>query len=287
MLFIKNRQELAKLINNRAVESYPVKSKPGRKIMNTIVYDKKRNRFYKIEWGEIVDENEIDFLWYNENAEEVFLNPKDNAGWFTKKEMKNLTNKGEYKMNMEELLMNVNKNIVNINLVEKTDDTGENIVQIVGAQVGKGKTWYAMMQIIEALIRDETVLLFSMETPKEEVGIRMKKILMETRLAKEICDDFDNKDEKTKELIINDFINKADIMIINSSTMDINSIALKMKEINQLKQLDLVLIDSLQVNIESKLRNAVEVQAILKHLEDIGEELKCKVKVTVQLGSNF
>ena len=286
-MIIKNREELARLINNQAVETYPHESKPGRKIMNTIIYDKKKDKFYKIEWGEIANEDQVNFLWYNEIANEVFLNPKNNQGWFTKKEIKEFNLKGEYEMNMNELLSNVDNNIVNINVVEKTDDIGENIVQVVGAKAGKGKTWYAIRKAVEHLVKGDNVLFFSVEETEEEIASRIKKLTMETRLAKEICDDFDNKDIKTKEMIINDFIKNANIMIINSNTMDTNFIISEMRKVNKLKQLDLVLIDSLQVNLGNKFRNVAEVQAILNLLENVGDELKCKVTVTTQLGSDF
>lgn len=284
-MFIKSRQELARLINNQAVESYPVQSKPGRKIMNTIIYDNKKDKFYKVEWGEIANEDQVNFLWYNDNADEVFLNPKNNEGWFTKAEIKNLNFKGGYKMNMEKLLLDVDNNVVNINITDEMNIDVENI-SVVGARAGKGKTWYAMRKTVEHLIKGDTVLFFSMEETHGELISRMKKLIMETRFAKEICDDFDSKNEETKEMIVNDFIKSADIMIVNSNTMDTNSIILKMKEVNKIKQLDLVLIDSLQVNLESKFRNTVEIQAILDSLEIVSEELKCKVIVTTQLGLN-
>lgn len=284
-MIIRNRKELARLINNQAVETYPNENKPGRKIMNTIIYDNKKDKFYKIEWGEIANENQVNFLWYNENADEVFLNPKNNEGWFTKAEIKNLNFKGGSKMDMEKLLLDIEDNVINIDPTKEMNIDVENVA-VVGARAGKGKTWYALRKVVEHLVKGETILFFSVETSEEEIAYRIKKLIMETRFAKEICDDFDNKDEETKEMIVSNFIKNADIMIVNSNTMDTNSIILKMEEVSQIKQLDLVLIDSLQVNLESKFRNTIEIQTILNSLENVSEELKCKVIVTTQLGFN-
>ena len=278
------------LIKNKGVETYPIPSKPGSKIFNTIIYDKMKNKFYRIEWGEIADEDGVNHLWYSDIVEEVKLNESRwQEGWLTKKEIKEIDVKESEKIgivNMSDyLLHNVENNLINVNEANKLDFDN---LQIIGGEIGKGKTLYSTGKALEALINNESVLLFSTEISKEETKARMQSILSNTRmLSKLTTDKFNN--EESKMSFIDGFLNKAKLTIDDNYLINDNYVVNKMRQQAKEKDgLDLVIIDNLHLVVgNSKLNNNEEFDRIQHLLEDVCDELKCRVLVTIQLNRSL
>lgn len=285
-MLIKSRKELATQLNNHSVESFPGKCKPGRKLMNTIVYDKLKDKFYKIKWGEITNSEKVNFLWYNEKAEEVILNPKGHTGWFTKEEAKYLNYK-EGGHDMNKLLNEVEANMVNIgNLgLRELSSLNPDGVCVVGAKAGQGKTFYGIKESAKALAEGKSVLFFATETRKDEVIDRLKRVIIETDIIEGLWSDKDSKTIEEKEAIALEFISNSELVVNNSLVMDTNYIIETMFDTSLKNGLDFVVIDSLQINLDKQMRNVNHVQSVLSKLEMAAFELKCKILVTTQLNS--
>lgn len=289
-MIIKNREELAVQLNNYAVETFPGECKPGRKMMNTIVYNKQKDKFYKIEWGEITDENKVNFLWFDEEAKEVLFNPKGKDGWFTKEQIKTIDIvKGDNYMEMSRILSNVETNIVNLGELKPDQLTGLDLseVELIGAKSGKGKTWYAMKKTVEAMAKDETVLFFSTETSTKEIVDRLRRVIVETDIVKGLWKNAEAKTKEERDVIALEFIQKSKIIIDNSYSIDTNYIIDKMKKTSVIYDLKFVVVDSLKMTLDPKMRNTIQVQNVIGHLEDAANECKCRMLVTTQLNSNY
>lgn len=289
-MLIRNREELSNQINNFAVDSFPGESKPGRKLMNTIVYHKPKDKFYKIEWGEITDDDEVNFLWYNEKAEEVIFNPKGHIGWFTKKEVKSLDYKGGGNiMGMNKILENVETNIVNINELKPGQLSGLNLseVAIIGAKAGKGKTWYAIKETVKSLAKGESVLFFTTETSELEIIDRLKRVIIETDIVRDFQKENKNKTKEEKDLAATEFIKKSKLIIDNNPIMDTDYIINKILTVSFQMGLNFIVVDSLQMSLSKEARNTMQIQNILNELEDVAFGLECKVLVTTQLNSRY
>lgn len=285
-MIIKNREELAVQLNNYAVETFPGECKPGRKMMNTIVYNKQKDKFYKIEWGEITDEKKVNFLWFDEEAKEVLFNPKGKDGWFTKEQIKTIDIvKGDNYMEMSRILSNVETNIVNLGELKTGLDLSE--VELIGAKSGKGKTWYAMKKTVEAMAKGETVLFFSTETSTKEIVDRLRRVIVETDIVKGLWKNAKAKTKEERDVIALEFIQKSKIIIDNSYSIDTNYIIDKMKKTSVIYDLKFVVVDSLKMTLDPKMRNTIQVQNVIGHLEDAANECKCKILVTTQLNSNY
>lgn len=285
-MIIKNREELAVQLNNYAVETFPGECKPGRKMMNTIVYNKQKDKFYKIEWGEITDEKKVNFLWFDEEAKEVLFNPKGKDGWFTKEQIKTIDIvKGDNYMEMSRILSNVETNIVNLGELKTGLDLSE--VELIGAKSGKGKTWYAMKKTVEAMSKGETVLFFSTETSTKEIVDRLRRVIVETDIVKGLWKNAKAKTKEERDVIALEFIQKSKIIIDNSYSIDTNYIIDKMKKTSVIYDLKFVVVDSLKMTLDPKMRNTIQVQNVIGHLEDAANECKCKILVTTQLNSNY
>lgn len=274
------------LIKNKGVETYPIPSKPGSKIFNTIIYDKMKNKFYRIEWGEIADEYGVNHLWYSEIVEEVILNESYwEEGWFTKKEINEIDIKESKKKGILEmngyLLHNVENNFVSVNEVNNQDLDNP---QIIGEKMSKGRTLYSTKMALEALVNDESVLLFSIEISEEEIKAKMRDILLNTRmLSKLTANKFSNEESKLN--FIDEFLSKAKLTIHYNNLMNDNYVVSKMrKQAKEKDGLDFVVINNLHLVIgNSKLNNNKEFDRIQHLFEDVCDELKCRMLITTQL----
>lgn len=285
---ISNRGELVELINSQGVETYPVKSKTGTRMVNTVIYNKYKDKFYRLEWGEVADSDQVYHLWFNEEAEEVYLNKsrwKD--GWFTSDEISKIDSEECQKrgvLDMSEYLLH---NVEN-NLVDVSEDLDFDNLKIVGGRAGKGKTHYAIIKTIEAIANGESVLFFSTENNADEINRRIVKVLSETRALSHITDkEFANDEDKMA--MIDSFINEAKLTIDNNDLMDNNYVVNKMKSHAKTKVgLDFAVVDSLKVvTYNNELNNCDAFAEINNRLEDVSNELGCRVLITTQLNRSF
>ena len=285
-MHISSKGDLIKLINEFAVETFPVNSSEGTRIFNTIIQNKEE-RHYRLKWGEVADENMIEHLWFEKKLDEVFLNSSEVApGWKTKKEIAELKLTESrlmdiYQMN-DCILYNVEKNILGVK--NPTDWKDDNLT-LVGSGPGGGKTEYAIGETARAILDNKSVLFFSTSNKAEEVERR----LLRTMTLK-VHDKFENR----KTIAVEDIskLSKAskvikDAKLIIDDTFLINDkyIERKMLEVSKSKNgLDLVVIDYLQMVLsDNGLNNYDEVVRVHKSLDRIASKLGCKVLVTTHI----
>lgn len=285
---IENRKELIEIINNSGVDTSIQKATPDSKIFHTIIHKKENDCFYRVIWGEILDEEGVSHLWYSSKPlERVFLNESPwKEGWLTRKEIREIdlerSKEGEVDMS-DFLLHNVENNMIDLSSMY-TPGT----INLIGAKAGKGKTFYSIKKAIEALKDKESVLYFSTDSDEYEVKSKMIQLLYETRLLSELF----NGEEKTlsdKLEFIKEFIAESNLEVYYDNLIDLNYIIKKMKEKKQSKEgLDFVVIDNLILSSKSSpLNNVAEFKKIQNVLEDVSDELSCRVLVTAQLNNNI
>lgn len=287
MMKITSRGQLIELINKKSVETYPVKTDDDRKVLNTIVQVKKTKEFYRIAWGEVKGDNDVFYLWYDEDAEKVELD-KETGYWLTKEEKKSSIedrSKNTVGLNIKEIaLYNVKDNLLFINGIntepEKKD--GVNNVQIVAGKTSTGKSEYVFREIVEAIKRDESVLLFSTESEKKEVIKRLVRIIApeaQRKLERQI--DMNEKDLKDVADALH-LLENSKLIIDDNYLIDDNYILNKMEEVaNSEEGLDLAVVDFLQLSNGNKNRKAII--SIHEKMELYRKKLGCKVIITTQL----
>lgn len=292
-MIISSRGELVHLINNSSVETSPINSEVGTQMFNSIIekkskHKREKSRYYRIKWGEVLDDNDVSHLWYDPKGVEVFLNSFEWApGWKTKREIQEVKLAKEklesyYQMN-DCVVFNVEKNIIGSNPPRERDDES---LTTMGKGPGGGKTEHASGRTAQALSNNESVLFFSTESDEEEVRRRILRTM-----TRHIHDKFEDREvildrdiDKLKKA--KDELNKSRLIVIdNKNIIDENLIRRKMSEVSNSKQgLDLVVIDYLQMVVyDENLNNYEEVSDIHSRLDDLARELDCKVLITTQI----
>lgn len=288
---IENRGELSKLVKKYGIETNEILSEDGVKLYHTITYDKRVDKYYRVEWGKITDDDNVTHLWYESEAPQVWLNKSPwKKGWHTKEEIKKIeieenNKKGDLNMN-DYLIHNVEHNLVDIG-EKKNLDFKENF-KVMGGQAGKGKTLYSVRKAVEALAEDKSVLFFSTETKMQDILQKFKMIMKNDRIL-ELVTDEKFEEEKEKEKFIIDFLFNSKLKVNDHYLLHTNYIVNEMrKQAKSEDGLDYVIIDSLMMVIQDKQqeRNSEELYFIQKVLEKVGDELDCDVLVTTQLNFN-
>lgn len=283
---ITSRGQLVNLINQKGVETYVHLLETGKKILHTIIYDKKYNEFYRVEWGEIKDGDNITHLWYKENPVNVKFD-KYSAKWLTKEERKakrNLSISGEE--DPERFIMKDGLIFINGETRNLKEEKGYNKVEVVAGEAGKGKSEYAFNKVAEALKKNKSVLFFALDAPKEEITRRIFRSLIP-----EIYSKFEKKlpleDSEVKEL--NEavyLLENAKLTIDENFTANDNYILSKMKSHAKGEDgLDLVIVDSLKISTSDESKKAV--LSIHERMDLYRQELGCKVIITTQLNRNL
>lgn len=289
---IANRGELSRLIKDFGVETIKVVDEVGVKLYQTITYNKMLDRYYRIEWGEIADDNKVSHLWYEPEAKQVWLNKSPwQKGWHTKEEVRKIdieesNKKGELNMDSY-LLHNVENNLVNVGEQDRFDFRDN--LEVMGGMTGKGKTLYSLRKTVEALAQGKSVLFFSTETKIDDIIRKLHMVLRNGRMLKLVTDK-EFKSEKEKEDFIIDFFVNSNLVINDNYLLHTNYIVDEMRKQSKSEEgLDYVIIDGLQLVIQDseQARNVTkEFGLIQKVLEDIGDELGCEILVTTQLNSS-
>lgn len=289
---IANRGELSRLIKDFGIETIKVLDEVGVKLYQTITYNKKLDRYYRIEWGEVADDNNVSHLWYEPEAKQVWLNKSPwQKGWHTKEEVRKIdieeiNKKGELNMDSY-LLHNVENNLVNVGEQDKFDFRDN--LEIMGGMIGKGKTLYSVRKTVEALAQGKSVLFFSTETRVNDIVRKLQMVLRNSRMLKLVTDK-EFKSEKEKEDFIIDFLKNSNLVVNDNYLLHTNYIVDEMRKQSKREEgLDYVIIDGLQLVIQDReqARNVTKEFGLIQTvLEDIGDELGCEILVTTQLNSN-
>ena len=289
---IQNRGQLSELIRNNGVETNKVHDEAGVELYHTIIYNKKTDRHYRIEWGEIVDKDNISHLWYESEAKKVTLNKSPwIKGWFTKEELKEIdlrenNKKSDLNLNFDnDMLHNVENNLVILS--EQNDFTAHDNMELVGGKTGKGKTLYSIRKAVEKLIDNKSVLFFSTEEQQREIIRKMVLILKNDTFFKQISDR-DIITDNDRELEALKFLKNSKLNIDDNDLLHTNYIVNKMRELKESDSgLDYVVIDGLHI-ISSGNENVErhnEMKSIYNALELAGDELNSEILITTQLNA--
>ena len=280
---ITSRGHLIKVINDWGIESELTENTTSAKLLNTVVYNKYKDKFYRVTWGEVADNEGVYHLWYKEKAPEVFYNESSEPEeWLTKQEMKDIDMKeqkrGEH-LNVDDyLLFNVENNLVSM---EESGDIWAKVGEGKPWYSGKGKSLYSIKKVIRELKEDKSVLFLSPEKTEEEVLQYIADMLLNTEMLSEITEQ-EFKSEVDKLRFIDEFISKAKLTVDTSFTLDDNYIVRKMREKAKSKEgLDYVVIDSISLDPNN---HKISYQKRLKEIEDLLEnvsnEINCSVLVS-------
>lgn len=290
---IQNRGQLSELIRNNGVETNKVHDEEGVELYHTIIYNKKTDKHYRIEWGEIVDKDNISHLWYESEAKEVTLNKSPwIKGWFTKEELKEIdlrenNKKSDLNLNFDnDMLHNVENNLVILS--EQNNFTVHDNMELVGGRTGKGKTLYSIRKAVEKLIDNKSVLFFSTEEQQREIIRRMILILKNDTFFKQISDR-DIITDNGRELEALKFLQNSKLNIDDNDLLHTNYIVNKMRELKESDSgLDYVVIDGLHIisSGNENVNSHNKMMSIYNALELAGDELNSEILITIQLNAH-
>lgn len=264
-MIISSRKKLISLINKFGIETYPVCSKSGRKIVNTIIYNKYKDKFYRIKWGEIIYKDNISHLWYDENVDEVFLNKSIwEKGWHSKQELIEIDKKHRNKRkgkNLEEFsFCNIEKNMIDCNTFPLSSE---------------GKSRYTFVRLLNALCENQSILFFSTNYSSKEIEAILKQTAIDLDKNKPI--DMSYEDVLSKSLCQSK-------LKIYDDLIESNYIISEMQtQASKTTGLDLVIIDNLKLNIDkNSLNNYSIIVDIHSKLEKEAVHLGCKMIINTQ-----
>lgn len=285
---INSRGQLIELINKDSLETFPVETDGDKKVLNTIIFNKKNNEFYRIVWGEVKDENNVYYLWYNEEVEKVVLD-KSSGTWFTKDEKKKSiedNNENTIESSIKQFaLYNVKDKLVFINGMY-ADSKELDTVEVIAGRTASGKSEHVLREVVKAIEKDQSVLLFSTENNAKEVVGRLIRIIAPEAYRK-LERGLDMTPEDTKQIEdAQDFLSKSKLVIDNNYLVDDNYILDKMEEVsNSENGLDLAIIDFLQLSPGNV--NHKSIIGIHEKVDIYRQKLGCKVIITTQLARSF
>ncbi len=156
---------------------------------------------------------------------------------------------------------------------------------IVGARPSMGKTAFALNIAQYAAVREgKRVAIFSLEMPKELIGMRL--LAMEARVDsyKLMRGDLDAEDWESINMA-SEALSKADILINDSSSITVMEIRNKCRRMTAQKHLDLIVIDYIGlIATDGRSENRQqEVAALARYLKQLAREMECPVIVLSQL----
>lgn len=264
---IKDRAMLVDTINKYGVNTTKIKSKQGRQEYYTTTYHKKKDKFYRIHWGKILDSDGIEHLWFKDKQKEVFyVDLAGVVGWYTKDEINKVKNKKESGLTMREFPFETLKE--NIVKIEKVDGKSFANVSMAGGNAGRGKTMYAALQIAEKLQKGKSVLIFTTEHTGDEVFERVLMGLAHLGLPADLVDN--------GNLYVHSLVNAGDY--------DENLIISITKDMANAEGIDIdfVIIDHLSASLVDT-SNHKQLAMINEKLDNMAREINCEVKVLTQL----
>lgn len=156
---------------------------------------------------------------------------------------------------------------------------------IVAARPAMGKTAFALNIALNAAVKhDASVLIFSLEMGKEQLGNRL--LSMESRVEMENIKKgtLDNNDWDRIFLAV-DNLAKANVYIDDTPDLSVFEIKNKCRRLKAEKGLDLVVVDYLQLmKSEGKAENRQqEISTLSRYLKLLAREMDCPVIVLSQL----
>lgn len=170
-------------------------------------------------------------------------------------------------------------------LDEKTSGLHKSDLIILAARPGMGKTAFALNIAQQSAIKaDASVLIFSLEMSKEQLGQRL--IAMQARVESEKLKkgDLDRKDWDRINVALNE-LNGTKIVIDDSPGISIMEMRNKCRRLKAEQGLDLIVVDYLQLMTYDGRADSrqQEISALSRNLKLLAREMDCPVIVLSQL----
>lgn len=170
-------------------------------------------------------------------------------------------------------------------LDEKLSGLQNSDLIILAARPAMGKTAFALTLALNAAVKHgSSVLIFSMEMSKEQLGERLLSMQSKVAMKNLKSGNVDRSDWENIHYAM-DLMAKANINIDDSGDINVMEMKRKCRRLKTEKGLDFVIIDYLQLmSSEGKSDNRVqEVSAISRNLKLLAREIDCPVLVLSQL----
>ena len=167
----------------------------------------------------------------------------------------------------------------------KTSGLQRSDLVIVAARPAMGKTAFALNVAQQAAIKGRaSVLIFSMEMSKEQLGQRLLSMESRVEMQKLKTGDLNRKDWDDINIAL-DILSEANIFIDDTPGISIMEIKNKCRRIKAEHGLDLIVLDYLQLmSYEGKTDSRQqEISALSRHLKLLAREMDCPVIVLSQL----
>ena len=172
-------------------------------------------------------------------------------------------------------------------LDDKTTGLQKGNMVVVAARPGMGKTAFALSIAQAAAVKGEgTILIFSMEMTKTDLGQRLLSMDSKVDLQKIKTGNLERRDWDQINLAL-DELSKADINIDDSSRTMVE-IRNKCRRLKSARGLDLVIVDYLQLmNFEGRSEGRQqEITTISRYMKQLAMEMECPVIALSQLSRN-
>ncbi|MBR6444526.1 MAG: replicative DNA helicase [Firmicutes bacterium] len=169
-------------------------------------------------------------------------------------------------------------------LDDKTTGLQNGNMVVVAARPGMGKTAFALSIAQAAAIKGKgTVLIFSMEMTRNDLGQRLLSMDSKVDLQKIKTGDLERRDWDQINLAL-DELSQADINIDDSSRTMVE-IRNKCRRLKAARGLDLVIVDYLQLmNFEGRSEGRQqEITTISRYMKQLAMEMECPVMALSQL----
>ena len=167
----------------------------------------------------------------------------------------------------------------------KTSGLNRSDLVIVAARPAMGKTAFALNVAQQAALKgNASVLIFSMEMSKEQLGQRLLAMESRVEMQKIKTGDLNRKDWDDLNIAL-DVLSGAKIFIDDTPGISINEIKNKCRRIKAEHGLDLILLDYLQLMTYDGRADSrqQEITALSRNLKLIAREMDCPVIVLSQL----
>lgn len=170
-------------------------------------------------------------------------------------------------------------------LDEKLNGLQKSNLVIIAARPAMGKTAFALNIAQQSAVKEgSTVMIFSLEMSKEQLGQRLLSSQARVESSKLQRGNLDKKDWDRVNLAL-DEMQKAKIFIDDTPGISLIEIRNKCRRLKAEKGLDLIVIDYLQLmtSPEKSDNRQVEISAISRNLKLLAREMDCPVIALSQL----
>ena len=171
-----------------------------------------------------------------------------------------------------------------IDLDKKLSGFKKSDMIVLAARPSMGKTAFSLNVALHAALREKaTVLIFSLEMSKEQLGQRL--LSMESRIESQKMSSGDITDDDWISLggAVNS-LGEGNILIVDTPGLKMMEIKNKCRRVKNDKGLDLIILDYLQLMVEENIESRQQqVSNLSRGMKLLAREMECPVIVLSQL----